>query len=73
MYVIKYQNQYLRYGSYSAATPVERPEQATLYSRVQDAKRRLNENWLYINRERINMAELSIWKVTFTYTEEQLE
>ena len=74
MYVIKIGNGYLRFGSYSTATIVDKPEKATLYSRIGDANKRKNDRTqgTYIGRTRVSTAQLDIVEVTFTSTERKI-
>jgi hypothetical protein len=50
---------------------VERPENATIYARLNDAeKRKKHTNYLNGNEE-IPIEEMEIYEVTFTYTEKR--
>ena len=75
MFVLKHGEEYLRFGSYSTCTPVDKPEQATLYTRCADAERRLNGTnfgYFYHKREKITINEVEIYEVEFTSTEKKV-
>jgi hypothetical protein len=70
-YVIKCWGKYARFGSYRSMALVERPENATVYARLNDAeKRKKHTNYLNGNEE-IPIEEMEIYEVTFTYTEKR--
>jgi len=71
MYVIKFGNGYLRFGSYSTASIVDKPEKATLYSRVGDANARKSRD-TYIGRTIVLRTQLEVFEVTFISTEKKV-
>jgi len=76
VYAIKYQGRYIRFGSYSEATLVDHPENATLYVRPADIKYRLEPGKRYYlthpvrrPRKRIEAEDLEAVEIHFTFTE----
>lgn len=70
MYVIKSKDgRYVRFNSYSVVHWVDRPEQATLYTRKLDADRRLKQSKFYTKDGWVNTKDLFMWEVEFKFTE----
>ena len=72
VFVVKYGDSYLRFGSYSSVTRVEFPEQATVYRRKRDADFKLGSDRLWENNEEmtyLDLTKLVVVEVAFTSTE----
>ncbi len=72
VYVVKYKDKYLRFGSYGSAHLVDNPENASLYSRLKDAQRRVTD-YVYIKRKELQPNELTLWTIEFTFNETQVK
>jgi len=79
-FAIKYNDKYLRFGSYSLATPVDLPENATLYSKLAHVKHRLMKDKHYYlthpikrPRQRVETADLKVVEIQFTFTESPVD
>ena len=65
VYALKYQNKYAKFSSYLVMKLVDHPENANLYSRYSDAKKR-QESRVYLNRQLIKPGQLEIVEIHFT-------
>jgi len=66
MFVLKHNEKYLRFGSYSRAYPVDGPEMATLYQDALRAKKRQEERfWLPGEVSPCQGSEATIYQIDF--------
>lgn len=74
MFVIKCRKKYVKFRSYSSIVLVDRPEMATLYTRIEDARRREKDpkGYYWLDREKVSINEFSIWGIEFNYNESRL-
>ena len=73
VYAIKYDGKYLRFGSYSSATPVDKPENASLFSEkaFNRAKQR-SETTHWIKRKPIPASEFQLVELEFAKPKEHV-
>lgn len=69
-YVVKLNDEYLRFGSYNTATPTDNPLNATLYSRLCDAQRRIRKERAWIERQPVMSSQLKVKHITLELVEE---
>jgi hypothetical protein len=70
-YVLKYKGKYLKFGSYSKAVLVDRPEKASIWSRLSDAEYRIRYGG-WIDRKHIPGNQFQLYSVEFTWKELKL-
>jgi hypothetical protein len=70
VYVVKYKDKYLKFASYASARTVTHPEKASLYSRENEAVKRI-KNVHYVSGVEVTAQDLTLWEVNFTFVERQ--
>ena len=74
-YVIKCRGKYARFGSYRTMTLVDKPENATIYSRLKDVEKRYKDDVFYLKKGSVScvLDKIEIYEIIFTHTEKKVK